>query len=288
MKIAYIHQKSAEEIAKRLSKKGHQVFIYPSFWRVIFQDFEIIHFPPSFSKTIIFLLSIFKRKTALIRTEISKGVDVSGVENFEYLQKFNLQKGSYILTTNRINKKSGLKDVVEAFKSLEDQHLTREKKLVIAGNGCLSDEYFKELKDLARGRESIIFIGSQSEEALTQLFSWAYCFVDPSAKNKISQNVLEAMGYGKAVLIGNTKENMETLADESGFIFRIGNIKNLEEKLVFMINNPALMKKIGEKAMQKIQREFSWEKITNQIEINYEDALLQKGKALNKPYERNI
>ena len=29
-----------EEIAKRLSKKGHQIFICPSFWRVIFQDFK--------------------------------------------------------------------------------------------------------------------------------------------------------------------------------------------------------------------------------------------------------
>ncbi|MFZ2975111.1 MAG: glycosyltransferase [Candidatus Moraniibacteriota bacterium] len=288
MKIAYIHQKSVEEIAKRLSKKGHRVFIHPSFWRVIFQDFEIIHFLPSFSKTIIFLISIFKRKTALIRTEIPKGVDVSGAENFEYLQKFNLQKGSYVLTVNQLNRKSNIKDVVEAFKSLEDQHLTREKKLVIVGSGSLGDEYFKEIKDSARGRESIIFIGDQNGEALNQLFSWAYCFVDPSAKNKMSQNVLEAMGYGKAVLVGNTKKNIETLDGEFGFIFQLRNIKDLEEKLVFMINNPALMKITGEKAMLKIQREFSWEKITNQIEINYEDALLQKGKALNKPYERNI
>ncbi|HRY82119.1 MAG TPA: glycosyltransferase family 4 protein [Candidatus Moranbacteria bacterium] len=299
MKIAFLGQKGIpaksngvekhmEEVAIRLTKKGHEVFLFPPLLRALFQNFDVIHFPFSFSKTFIFFISIFKRKTACIRIKIPQGVDVSYDENSEYLKKFNLQKGSYILSSGRLNKKSGIHNLILAFKNLEDKHLSREKKLIIIGNGSSKDEYFKELKDCARGRENIIFVADQTDEISRQLFSHAYCFVESSESEKTPFALLEAMGYGKAVLSRGTKKNIEALRDEAGLIFRLDNAHDLEEKLVFLINNPVIAKKIGEKAMFKAKMEFSWEKITNQIETAYEDAILQKGKVLNKSYERNI
>ena len=152
-------------------------------------------------------------------------------------------------------------------------HLTREKKLVIVGDGFYSDEYVKELKDLARGRENIIFTGTQTGEALNQLFSHSYCFVQPSESEGLSIALLEAMGYGKAILSSDIKENMQALNDENSVSFRSGDAHDLEKKLVYLINNPALVKKMGEKAMNHAWNKFSWDKIASQIEIVYRDIL---------------
>jgi len=214
----------------------------------------------------------FKKQAVII----PNGMDVSPTSEIQYLAKWNLQKNSYILSVSRLIRHKGVHHLISAFKNLEDKHLTRGKKLVIVGDGFHTDDYIKEIKDLARGRENIIFTGSQFDEALNQLFSHSYCFVQPSESEGLSIALLEAMGYGKAILSSNIEENMQALNDEMSVSFRSGDIYDLEEKLIFLINNPALVKTMGEKAMIKAQAEFSWDKIVNQTETVYKEALNKK------------
>jgi len=216
-----------------------------------------------------YIFDKFKKRAVVI----PNGMNVFPTEENQYLAKWNLQKGSYILSVGRLIKHKGIHYLISAFKNLEDMHLTREKKLVIVGDGFHTDEYVKELKDLARGRENIIFTGTQTGEALNQLFSNAYCFVQPSESEGLSIALLEAMGYGKAILFSDIKENMQALNDENSVSFRSGDAHDLEEKLVYLINNPALVKKMGEKAMNHAWSKFSWDKIASQIEIVYQDIL---------------
>lgn len=225
-----------------------------------------------------YIFSKFKKRAVVI----PNGMNVFPTQENQYLSKWNLQKGSYILSVSRLIRHKGIHYLIEAFKSLEDKHLTRGKKLVIVGDGFHTNDYVKEIKDLSRGRENIIFTGSQTGEALNQLFSHAYCFVQASESEGLSLALLEAMGYGKATISSDIKENMQVLDDEVSISFHSGDIYDLEEKLVFFINNPALVKTMGEKAMEKAWAKFSWDKIVNQIEMVYEDALLRKRKVLPK------
>jgi glycosyltransferase involved in cell wall biosynthesis len=221
-----------------------------------------------------YIFDKFKKRAVVI----PNGMNVFPTLENQYLGKWNLQKGSYVLSVGRLIKHKGIHYLISAFKNLEDKHLTRGKKLVIVGDGFHTDDYVKEIKDLARGRENIIFTGSQTGEALNQLFSHAYCFVQPSESEGLSLALLEAMGYGKAILSSDIKENLQALNDEVSVSFCSGDIYDLEEKLVFLINNPALVKKMGEKAMVKAWSQFSWDKIVNQIEEVYEDILSKKRK----------
>ncbi len=214
----------------------------------------------------------FKKQAVII----PNGMNVFPTLENQYLAKWNLQKGGYILSVGRLIRHKGIHYLIEAFKNLEDKHLTREKKLVIVGDGFHTDDYVKEVKDLARGRENIIFTGSQNGEALNQLFSHSYCFVQPSESEGLSLALLEAMGYGKAILSSDIKENLEALNDEVSISFRSGDASDLEEKLVFLINNPALVKNMGEKAIVKAWKEFSWDKIADQIEDIYKEVLDKK------------
>lgn len=214
----------------------------------------------------------FKKQAVII----PNGMNVFPTLENQYLAKWNLQKGSYILSVGRLIRHKGVHYLISAFKNLEDKHLTRGKKLVIVGDGFHTDDYVKEVKDLARGRENIIFTGSQNDEALNQLFSHSYCFVQPSESEGLSLALLEAMGYGKAIISSDIKENMQALNDEVSVSFRSRDTSDLEEKLVFFINNPALVKNMGEKAMEKAWSQFSWDKIADQVEIVYKEVLSKK------------
>lgn len=226
----------------------------------------------------------FKKKPVVI----PNGMNVFPTSGSQYLLKWNLQKGDYILSVGRLIKHKGVAYLIEAFKNLEDKHLTRGKKLVIVGDGFYTDDYVKELKDLARGRDNIIFTGTQTDEALKQLFSHSYCFVQPSESEGLSLALLEAMGYGKAILSSDIKENLQALNSEISLSFRSGDAKDLEEKLVFMINNPALVKTMGEKAKYKAWDEFSWDKIVSQTEAVYLSVLSKKRRGFKKLHERIV
>ena len=215
-------------------------------------------------------------------TVITNGADVFPVKETGYLQKWNLQKGGYIIYVGPFIRHEGVHYLIEAFKNLEDKHLTRGKKLVIIGDGFHTDDYTRELKDTARGRENIIFTGSLSGAELQQLFSHTYLFVQPSESEGLSMALLEAMGYGRAILASDIKENREPLNDETAVFFRSGSAEDLEEKMVFLINSPALAKDMGEVARKKAQAEYSWDSIVAQTEDLYEDILACKRKIISK------
>jgi glycosyltransferase involved in cell wall biosynthesis len=376
MKIAFIGQKGVptksggverhvEELAARLAKKGHEVFLYarnnytekslaeyrgikiirlPSIstknldaithtffatLHALFQNYDVIHYHSIGPASLSFLIKLFKRKTALIATYhcqdynhkkwgtfaklylkfgelaasvfpdrtiavskilgehifkkykrkatiIPNGMDVSPVKESDYLAKWNLQKGGYVVYIGRLIRHKGVHYLIQAFKNLEDKHLARGKKLVIVGEGFYTDDYVKELKDSSRGRENIIFTGNLSGEALSQLFSHSYLFVQPSESEGLSLALLEAMGYGKAVLSSDIPENMEPLNDQAAIFFRTGDAADLEEKLVGLINDPVLVKQMGEAGMAKAREEYSWDTVVDKIEASYLDILAQK------------
>lgn len=93
----------------------------------------------------------YKRETIIIPNGVSKP-QIQEVK--EITEKFDLVKDSYILFLGRIVPEKGIKYFVEAFKNV-----ITDKKLVIAGGTSDTDEYMKELKELALGDERIIFTG---------------------------------------------------------------------------------------------------------------------------------
>jgi len=390
MKVAFIGQKGipaklggveryTEEVALRMAKKGHEVFVYarnnytspnikeykgvkiihlPSIStknldaishtflatvHAIFQDYDVIHYHSIGPTSLSFLIRIFKPKTALVAifqcqdythkkwgwmaksylkfsefltceipnatiavTKILKdyvakkysreailipnGTEIKQVHDSNYLKKWNLQKGNYIVYIGRLIQHKGVHYLIKAFKNLEDKHLTRGKKLVIVGDGFYTEDYVKELKDLTRGRENIIFTGGLGGEELDQVFSHSYLFVQPSESEGLSLALLEAMGHAKAILASDIKENKEPLDSQTALFFQSRNVADLEEKLVYLINNPLLVKQIGEAALEKARKDYSWDTIVDQIENVYRNVLFQKKKIKFKAKinERNI
>lgn len=206
---------------------------------------------------------------------IPNGFNVTETKETAKLKKWGLVKNEYILSVSRLVRHKGIHFLISAYRNLYDRNLHKGKKLVIAGEGSHTDDYVKFLRHLASGNKSIIFTGAQSGKALSQLFSHAYLFVQPSESEGLSIALLESMGYGKAALVSSIPENLEAIGS-NGFAFRSGDAKDLEDKLEKLLCEPALVYETGNLARIEVGRKYDWEKITTQTESLYKSLINHK------------
>lgn len=207
---------------------------------------------------------------------IPNGADVQLNPKTNALDRWELKDKKYILSVGRLIRHKGVHYLIEAFKHLQNTaKLTNNFKLVIVGEGFYTDDYVKELKKLAAGREDIVFTGNQNNGSLEQLFSHAYLFVQPSESEGLSLALLEAMGYGLAPLVSNIPENLEAVG-KKGFSFKSKDVASLEKKLAYLINKPSEVAKAGKLAKEIVERDFSWDSIARKTLLVYEEVLAAK------------
>lgn len=206
---------------------------------------------------------------------IPNGFTASPTDETSGIEKWGLEKNRYFLAVSRLIKHKGIHYLIEAFKNLEDKNLIGEKKLVIVGDGFYTDEYVEHLKKISEGRKNIIFTGTQSGSTLSQLFSHAYFFVQPSDSEGLSITLLEAMGYGKAVLVSDIPENMEAVA-EAGVSFKHGDASDLEKRLIELSGDQEKIDELGRIGKIRAEDVYDWDKISERTEELYSSVLNKK------------
>lgn len=182
------------------------------------------------------------------------------------LAKWNLTSGSYILTVSRLIRHKGIHTLIAAY-----QKLKTDKKLVIVGDGFYTDGYVDELKKLAAANSKIIFTGTQTGQVLAALFSQAYLFVQPSEAEGLSVALLEALAYGKPVLVSDIEENREVVKGRA-LTFKTGQVKDLYNKLRFSLDNEDIMQELAQ-VSKLLVKNYQWPAITDGLEALYKISL---------------
>ena len=147
--------------------------------------------------------------------------------------------------------------LVEAWKKIES-----DKKLVIAGGISDTAGYGKELKELSRGDDSIIFTGFVQGRALEELYSNAYIYCLPSDLEGMPLSLLEAMSYGNCCLTSNIAECVEVVEDK-GVVFRRGDTEDLREKLEWLIGHEEEVEKYKAEAAAFICSKYNWDDVVD-------------------------
>jgi len=224
-------------------------------------------------------IAVSKILTSFVKNEhrtdpiyIPNGYRIIRTQKMDAISQWNLEKNNYILSVSRLVKHKGIHHLIETFKNLEDKNATNGKKLVIVGDGFYTDSYVEKIKEMAKGRENIIFTGNQSGEVLAELFENAWLFVQPSQSEGLSITLLEAMGYGKGILASDIPENVEPL-NRTGFYFENGNVLDLENKLEYLFQNPHLSEEEGKNSQKVAEEKFNWENIVKKTEKLYTDLV---------------
>ena len=214
---------------------------------------------------------------------IPNGVNIPEQENGSNLiGKFGLKKDNYILTVARLVKHKGIHWLIQAYKKLKT-----DKKLVIVGNSAFTDDYVKYIKNLAKSDPRIIFTGYQTGKTLAQLFKNAYLYVHPSEAEGLPITVLEALSYGKCVLVSNIPENIEATGG-FGFVFRNKDVKDLRKKIEKLLAKPDLVCSMGLEATKYAKENYNWDDITRKTIKLYRNLLKSYEHALSSKEKRSL
>jgi len=220
----------------------------------------------------------YKRKAKYIPNGVNKlEREISREEEKNILNKFGLDSQKYILMVSRLIRHKGAHYLIEAYKGLKNKN---GLKLAIIGDSSFTDDYVKELKELAKGNSEIVFTGNQMGKNLQTLFKNAYILVHPSETEGLPIVILEAMSYRLPVLASDIPENLELVKD-FGFSFKSKDIRDLQEKLDQLISQPKLLKEKVGLAQKFIWENYNWENIAKKTDELYNDIV--NGFKIKKP-----
>lgn len=178
-------------------------------------------------------------------------------------EKFGLSKDSYILFLGRLVPEKGIRYLIEAFKQVKT-----DKKLVIAGGSSDTDSFERELKDLAKNDERIIFTGFVQGSLLDELYSNAYIYTLPSDLEAMPLSLLEAMSYGNCCLVSDIPECTEVVEDKA-LIFKKSDVSDLWEKLQDVCNHPENVMELKKEAADFICKKYDWDDVVEKTRELY-------------------
>ncbi len=146
---------------------------------------------------------------------------------------------------------------------------------LIVGRG----DYLSALRRKAREKgvdKRIIFTGKVPSKMLPNYYAAADVFVLPSISRleAFGLVVLEAMASAKPVIISNIPGVTELITDgEEGLHVEPMNAQDLADKINQVLADEDLRMRMGHTGREKVEREFSWDKVTSQIEKVYEEVV---------------
>lgn len=207
-----------------------------------------------------YFLHKYNRKTYMI----PNGIDMPR-NSYQrvFLDKYGIKPNEYILSVSRLTKEKQIHLLIQAFKQLKTL-----KKLVIVGGSSDTDKYEDMLHKMAGKNHNIIFTGFLYGEGLNELYTNAYCYVIPSKIEGMSMSLLEAMAYGNCVL-GSDIEEISSVIEDNGLIFKNGDVKDLQKKLQYIINNPKIVNDFAVRSKKHVLSKYNWNDIASKTERLY-------------------
>lgn len=198
-----------------------------AFARLVFRIGEAVactmtHSTIAVSQTIqAYIKRTYGRNAAYLPNAVAVGKRMQA----DKIKAYGLEKGNYLLLVSRMVRHKNIHFVIKGYQRLARAHVVLPK-LVIVGSSCHTDEYVKEVKELAGNNPNILFLGEQDAALLAELYSNARLFIHASASEGLSYALLEAMSYGCPVLVSNIAENREVL-HAVGATFKNNDLKDL-------------------------------------------------------------
>lgn len=176
--------------------------------------------------------------------------------------QFGLKKDEYILFLGRLVPEKGVHYLIEAFRQT-----STGKKLVIAGGASDTDDYVRQLRELAADDPRICFTGFVQGQLLEELYSNAYVYVLPSDVEGMPLSLLEAMSYGNCCLVSDIPECAEVVDDHAA-TFPRGDVGGLKAALQTLCDDPARVAGYKEAASGFICEKYNWDDVvTKTLEL---------------------
>lgn len=190
------------------------------------------------------------------------GVPVEKSAGTANLAEWNLEPEKYLLMVSRLVRHKGAHYLIEAWQKAraEAPELINDLKLVIVGGSSFTDDYVELLKEMAAGDNSVIFTGWQKGDKLNSLYANCRMLVHPSENEGLPITVIQAMSFGRPVLVSDIPEHQEVVKD-GRFWFANASVSSLKNNIIELLKQNELLKENGVKNLNLVLKDYQWEDI---------------------------
>lgn len=184
----------------------------------------------------------------------------------ELLKKLSLKSGEKVVLfvggLDRAHYFKGLEVLIKAKTQVPNA------KILVIGDGDLRPHYEKMSADFKMA-DKIIFAGSVSLEDLPNYYRLADIVVLPSLDQSEAFGIvlIEAGASGKPVIASNLP-GVRSVIDygANGFTVEPGNVRQLAEKINYLLDNPETAKEFGENGGTKVLEKYDLKKMGEKLE----------------------
>jgi len=184
-----------------------------------------------------------------------------------FKKKYNI-KGKVILFLGRLNPTKGPEVLAKAGKEILKER--KDLNFIFVGP---DEGKAEEVKEIIKDSPQMQYIGPLSgKEKIAEAYQSADVFVMPSYREGMPLTLIESFASGLPVVaspVNGIPYEMEE--NVNGFFVNYGDIKNLKEKILKVIDNPKLAKKFSKNNKEK-SKNYTWGLINERYLEVYRDA----------------
>lgn len=182
----------------------------------------------------------------------------------DLVEKYKLHGRKTILTLSRLTERKGHDVVLRALPRVLES--CPDIRYVIAGNGP-NKRYLTKLCDKLNLNSIVIFAGYVAEDDLARYYNLSDIFIMPNRETFNSTDSVEGFGItfieanacGKPVIGGRSGGAVEAVEDGvTGFLVDPQCEDEVAEKLICLLKNGELARKMGKNGRARVVKDFSW------------------------------
>lgn len=257
--ILNIHSSNVLEEQLRLKEK-EIIATWKKADAIIKVNKENIEDLKDYNKETYFIPNGFNNKLFFLRDQIEsrKSLDI------------DLEK-KILLSVGHLNECKGQIFLIHAIGELVNTRGIRNLKLYLIGEGVLRIKLEKEIKDLGL-EDFVVLLGKRLHKEVPLWMNACDVFVLPSLSESFGIVQLEAFSCGKPVVATSTLGSKQLMqSDDLGFLCRVGDAKDLADKIVVATN-----KNWSESKILKYSQNYTWDIVVKDFLSIYNKVLKEK------------
>ena len=201
-------------------------------------------------------------KLKLVKSEKTGLVNGSGVNTEKFaVCKYPEQITFFMLS--RVMYSKGIREYLRACEIVKEKYPSVRCMLLGACENIQDSLTEQQLKPYI---ENGIIEHFGETNNVAQYYAQCSVYVLPSYREGTPRTVLEAMSMGRAIITTDAPGCRGPVKDsETGFLVPVKNAEALAEKMILFINNPDLIKEMGEKSASYCREKYDINKVNNEM-----------------------
>ncbi|MEM5600083.1 glycosyltransferase family 4 protein [Bacillus cereus] len=161
----------------------------------------------------------------------------------------------YITTMGVLSERKGTYDLIEVGAKLKGK-IDSKYKFVLAGDGEI-EKAKQKISELELDDLFILPGWISDDKKIEDIYQKSIIYILPSYNEGMPMSILEAMSYGLPVISTNVGSIPSVVEKENGFITNPGDIDELKNKIIYLLNNSEINNSMSERNVEKINLKYN-------------------------------